>query len=159
MVVVVDKWGGGGLGNSCSSLILGDDNRGGEACDELNFDVEGWGNGRKRGPENWGGMPLKSNGPLEEIRGLFGHGFPVKGPEKACLLAFLASDADDVSSCGDECPDNEEMKGPRKDKFSDRLAFSYMFLSRGEECHKLSLLSRLVRLGCGGASTLDFNGN
>nr|GMD80741.1 hypothetical protein Iba_chr13eCG4830 [Ipomoea batatas] len=133
----------------------------GEAC-EPSFGVD----------EDW---DKGATEPLAEKWGLFGPGFPINGPEKACLLAFLASDAADGSSCGDERPDNGgdnllgfgllspclrigcalKIIGP--DNFSAGPGFSYLFLSKGDECHKLALLLRFGCLVCG-ASRFDFTG-
>lgn len=48
---------------------------------------------RNKDPEKEGGKADETMGPLAVNFGLFGHGFPNIGPEKACLLAFLALDA------------------------------------------------------------------
>lgn len=55
----------------------------------------------KKGREKCRGYPVEAIGLPEETMGFFGHGFAVNGPEKACLLTFLALDK---SRCADERP-------------------------------------------------------
>ena len=81
---------GGGLGSSCSSLILGEETGGGEALRDT----------------SWGGS-VEVMGPLADKKGFDDHGLLAKGPEKACLLFFLVSNGLCVSRGESECPSDK----------------------------------------------------
>lgn len=105
----------------------------------------------KKGREKCRGITVEAIGLLEETMGFFGQGFAVNGPEKACLLTFLALDK---SCCADERPSDSgggnqprlallllsvgtdcvfKMIGP--DNFPPATSFSYLNWSKGDECH------------------------
>jgi hypothetical protein len=146
----------GGLGSSWSSLILGEETRGGEALGDTFGDEEGWGFGNRESiPEtNWGNS-IGEMGPLADKRGFVDPGLLTNGPEKACRLIFLLSEALNVSSWGRETPpakgggsgvevllmllslstDCDFETGP--DELPSPESFSCFLSSNGEECHKL----------------------
>lgn len=131
-------WLPGGLGSSCSSLILGEETRGGEAPGDA-FGEEGWGIGNREKPPETG---FTDNGLL------------VNGPENACLFIFLWSEALKISTWGSDCP-SVDGRGNWADEVSlllslrietlgmagsDNLpsakSFPFFFSSKGDECHK-----------------------
>nr|GMD77562.1 hypothetical protein Iba_chr13cCG4540 [Ipomoea batatas] len=119
----------------------------GEAC-EPSFGVD----------EDW---DKGATEPLAEKWGLFGPGFPINGPEKACLLAFLASDAADGSSCGDECADGSSCGDERPDNGGDNLlGFGLLSpcLRIGDECHKFGFTSQVWLPCLWSFKILDFTG-
>ena len=147
----------GGLGSSWSSLILGEETRGGEALGDTLGDEEGWGIGNRENiPEtNWGNS-VDAMGPLADKAGFVDPGLLINGPEKACRLNFLVSEALNVSCCRSESPSAKgggsgvevsllslsltvdcgfEIPGP--DKLPLPECFSCFLSSNGEECHKL----------------------
>lgn len=155
----------GGLGSSCSSLILGEDTNGGEELgdtfgeilgDTFGGDENNWAVGfRKRGPENNCGCSAET--------ALVDHGWDVIGPEKAYLLIFLDSAPAGGSSLEKKSP-SARGGGNRVDAVLLLLSlstdceflvvglldistpnnFSIFFWSRGDECHKLGV--RLLKL-------------
>lgn len=160
----------GGLGSSWSSLILGEETRGGEALGDA-FGDEGCGTGKRGKPPEIG---FTDNGLL------------VNGPEKVCIFIFLVSEALKTSTCGSESP-SADGRGNWMDVVSlllslrtewalwmvgsDNLlsiSLSFFFSSSGEECHKLCrdplalvrgaklLLVSLMLTGVGRTYALDF---
>lgn len=89
----------GGLGSSWSSLILGEDVRGGEDIgDTFGGDESGWEIGfRKIGPEynKWG---------CSDGADWLGCGLLFNGPENACLLNFLEPGAPRGSILANKSP-------------------------------------------------------
>lgn len=163
-------WLPGGLGSSWSSLIRGEETRGGEALGDA-FGDEGWGTGKRENPPETG---FTDNGLL------------VNGPEKACLFIFLVSEALKKSTCGSKSPSAEgrgnwvyevSLSLSLRTEWalgivgSDNLlstSFSFFFSSKGEECHKLCkdplalmwgaelVLVSLMLTGVGRTYALDF---
>jgi len=77
----------GGLGSSCSSLILGGDRDGGERRDDA-FGDEDCGF-KSCGPDRGCGSSEVERGPLTGNPGFNERELLLKGPEKACLFIFL----------------------------------------------------------------------
>jgi len=79
----------GGLGSSWSSLILGEETRGGDVLGDTLGDEEGWGFApRDSIPETCCESSVEEMGPLDD-KGFIDHGLLVIGPEKDCHLFFL----------------------------------------------------------------------
>jgi len=118
----------GGLGSSCSSLILGEDTNGGEELgdtfgeilgDTFGGDENNWAVGfRKRGPENNCGCSAET--------ALVDHGWDVIGPEKAYLLIFLDSAPAGGSSL--------EKKSPSARGGGNRVDAVLLLLSLSTDC-------------------------
>lgn len=132
-------WLPGGLGSSCSSLILGEETRGGEAPGDA-FGEEGWGIGIRGKPPEIG---FTDNGLL------------VNGPEKACLFIFLVSETLKISTCGSDWPSVDgrgnwvdvvslllslriewALGTAGSDNLPSTKSFPFFLSSKGDECHK-----------------------
>lgn len=110
-------------------------------------------------PETNCGSSIGPMGPLLDNRGLLDDGLPNIGPEKACLLTFLAASYPlCISNCGSETPSTKgdgrgidelfwapsfkpewALEVERIAKLSS-MNFLVFSASSGDECHKLLVL-------------------
>lgn len=115
-------WLPGGLGSSCSSLILGEETGGGEEPGDA-FGEDGWGVGKRGKPPDTG---FTDNG-------------LVNGPEKACLF-ILSIDGRgnwaDVVSLLLSLRTEWDLAIAGSDDFPSTKSFTFFFSSKGDECHK-----------------------